>query len=178
MIEASSGRAVRLLAALDRVEKILVVVAFSLLVTIIFADVVSREFTGAGLHWATQSGVWANVLIVMAGFGLASSDGAHLRPRFADNWLPGAWSDWIETGQHAVMSAFCLGAAGLSAAVVFGSWQLGEVSLDLFVPIWPVQSLLPLALLSAGVRHGIYAGAPQTRPTETGALVLSGRSER
>jgi TRAP-type C4-dicarboxylate transport system permease small subunit len=167
----------RLLGWLDRVEKALCIIAFALLVVIIFADVVSREFSGSGLYWATQSGVWANVLIVMAGFGLASSDGAHLRPRFADNWLPASLAGLIDTAQHALMSLFCGAAAALSTAVVFGSWQLGEVSLDLFVPIWPVQALLPLALFAAAFRHGIYAVVARTRPTETGALVLTGRSD-
>ena len=160
----------RLLSGLRGMEKILCVTAFALLVIIIFADVVSRELTNAGLYWAAQSGVWANVVIVMAGFGLASADGAHLRPRFADNWLPERWHRLLETLQHGVMSLFCAAAAWLACTVVIESWQLGEVSLDLFVPIWPVQGLLPLALVAAAMRHAIYALYADLRPSESGAL--------
>ena len=92
----SASLAGRVLAAIRVVEKTLVVTAFSILVLVVFADVVSREITGAGLYWASQVGVWANVIVVMAGFGLASADGVHLRPRFADNWLPATWDGFQE----------------------------------------------------------------------------------
>jgi TRAP-type C4-dicarboxylate transport system permease small subunit len=173
MTEQHSGTARRILHAINLGEKWLSVVAFSALVLIIFGDVVSRELTGAGLYWATQSGVWANVLIVMAGFGLASADGAHLRPRFADTWLPLRWLPTLETAQHAVMSLFCAAACWLASGVVLGSWQLGEVSLDLFLPIWPVQIFLPLALSLAALRHGIFALVAELRPQETAALAIS-----
>ena len=76
------------LKRLVKAEKWISFVAFTLLITVIFADVVSRELTGSGMHWARQVGVYANIFIVMAGFGLASASGQHLRPRFADGWLP------------------------------------------------------------------------------------------
>ena len=93
----------RLLAVLAQVERVLCVSAFLLLVAVLFADVLSRELTAAGLYWAPQIGVWANVFVVMAGFGLASTAGAHLRPRFADDWLPQAWGRALEFLQHFVM---------------------------------------------------------------------------
>jgi TRAP-type C4-dicarboxylate transport system permease small subunit len=175
MTKPATRRAEKVLRVLHLSEQALCVTAFALLVVIIFADVLSRELTGAGLYWATQSGVWANVVVVMAGFGLASSNGAHLRPRFADRWLPESWSGLLATAQHAVMSLFCAAAAWLAAMVVAGSFRLGVVSLDLFVPIWPVQLMLPLALATAALRHAIYARVPATRPQESGAMVLSGK---
>ncbi|MEC9375763.1 MAG: TRAP transporter small permease [Pseudomonadota bacterium] len=131
---------------------------------IIFSDVLSRELTGAGLYWATQTGVWANVLIVMAGFGLASSDGAHLRPRFADSWLPDKWSSSLETLEHSFMSLFCAAAFWLAINVVLETRRLGEVSIDLFLPIWPIQLFLPIALAIAAFRHAIFAYIPSLRP--------------
>ncbi len=160
----------RFLRGLRTVENVLCVMAFALLVAIIFADVVSRELTNSGLYWAAQSGVWANVLVVLAGFGLASADGTHLRPRFADNWLPRSWHGILETLQHAVMSLFCAAASWLACMVVLESQQLGEVSLDLFLPIWPIQGLLPLALIAATARHAVYAMHRELRPGESGAL--------
>ena len=170
---ARSITARRFLAGLRLAERTLCVLAFAVLVTIVFADVVSRELTNAGLYWASQSGVWANVMIVAVGFGLASADGTHLRPRFADSWLPARWSGVVVTLQHSLMSAFCVAAALLAYRVVFESQQLGEVSLDLFVPIWPVQLLLPVALTAAAVRHGLYARFAALRPGESGALASS-----
>jgi TRAP-type C4-dicarboxylate transport system permease small subunit len=177
MPEQSSSRSsswqVAVLKGLQRLEKLLVVAAFLLLVVVIFADVVSRELTGAGLHWASQIGVWANVLVVMAGFGLASAEGAHLRPRFTDSWLPVSWEPALCRVQHLCMAVFCLAIGLLAARVVFVTWQLGEVSLELFMPVWPVQLFLPLAFAAATVRHLLYAFFPELRPDESNAMTMT-----
>jgi len=157
-----------LLAAIGWVERALCVVALMVVVLVLFADVISRELTSAGLYWAPRVGVWANVLVVMSGFGLASAGGAHLRPRFADGWLPARWEPALITLQHALTALFCGAAALLAGAVVAESRLLGEVSLDLFLPIWPIQLCLPLALLTASLRHTLYAVYPVLRPAEAG----------
>jgi len=176
----SAGFAAQSLSAIRAVEKFLCISAFGMLVTVIFADVLSRELTGAGLYWASQTGVWANVLVVMAGFGLASADGAHLRPRFTDSWLPLGWTGVLQFLQHLTMAVFCFAIGALSLGVVLGSWQLGEVDIDLFLPIWPVQAALPAAFFAGGLRYTIYALCPELRPQETSALALDnakGRAE-
>ena len=76
------------LRSLARLERLVASLAFLLLVTVVFVDVVNRELTGTGLHWALQIGVYANFFVVMLGIGVASAGGAHLRPQFADHWLP------------------------------------------------------------------------------------------
>jgi TRAP-type C4-dicarboxylate transport system permease small subunit len=177
MPERSSRWAVLLLNRLKRFEKLLAIIAFLVLVFVVFADVVSRELTGAGLYWASQVGVWANVLVVMAGFGLASADGAHLRPRFADNWLPQRWSPLLATLQHLCMALFCLGIGLLAARVVFDSWQLGEVSIDLYLPIWPVQMFLPAAFFAATLRNVLYAAFTDLRPGDSNALAMNTSEE-
>jgi TRAP-type C4-dicarboxylate transport system permease small subunit len=173
-VPESIGFAARLLHVIRTVEKLLCITAFAVLIAVIFADVLSRELTGAGLYWASQTGVWANVLVVMAGFGLASTDGAHLRPRFADGWLPECWVGTLQFLQQITMALFCLALAVLSLLVVLGSWQLGEVDIDLFLPIWPVQAALPAAFFAAALRYAIYGFCPALRPTETSALAITG----
>lgn len=174
----SEQLAARILAHLQRLEQWLVLLAFTVLVLVVFADVVSRELTGAGLYWASQAGVWANVIVVMAGFGLASAADGHLRPRFADQWLPERWHAAVATLQQLCMALFCLALGLLASRVVLGSWRLGELSIDLFLPIWPVQMFLPLAFLGAALRHGLYAAFPGLRPAagNTSAFVASSKS--
>jgi TRAP-type C4-dicarboxylate transport system permease small subunit len=168
--------AAKLLQRVRSAEQALALVAFLTLVVVVFADVVSRELTGAGLYWASQTGVWANVLVVMAGFGLASADGAHLRPRFTDGWLPESWAAVLQTLQHVVMALFCAAIGLLAARVTYGSWQLGEVSIELYLPVWPVQIFLPAAFFIAGLRHVLYALYPGLRPPDTSALAMISRA--
>ncbi len=169
----SERLAQRVLAVVSRVERWLCIAAFALLVAVLFADVLSRELTAAGLHWASQIGVWANVAVVMAGFGLASASGAHLRPRFLDELLPASWNDLLGVLQHLLMALFCVAIGWVSLTVVLDSYQLGAVELTLFWPVWPVQALLPLAFFAAALRHLIYAFFARLRPADSGAFDIN-----
>ena len=133
--DGSGVRAQRLLACVGAAEKGLSLAAFVVLITVVFADVLSRELTGTGLHWAMQIGVYANYVVVMLGFGLASASGSHLRPRFADRWLPRAWDPLLEHLQEACMSLACLAFAVLAAVVVGETRALGDRSPVLGNPV-------------------------------------------
>lgn len=152
------------LKRLFKAEKWISFVAFAFLITVIFADVVSRELTGSGMHWARQVGVYANIFIVMAGFGLASASGQHLRPRFADGWLPARWNAVLGGLQEAVMALFCLVFAVVAFQVVTDTYIMQERSVVLRVVVWPFQAVIPAAFALAAVRHSIYALHPKLRP--------------
>ena len=156
----------RFLHTLGRVERIITTVAFALLIAAIFLDVFSREITGVGLHWARQAGVYANIVVVMFGLGLASAGGNHLRPRFADNWLPARWNPVIVRLQDGLMSAFCLVAAGAGALLTWESVQLGERSTLLPVLVWPILLAIPTAFFLVALRHAIYACKPALAPPD------------
>ena len=156
----------RFLQVLGRTERVITTLAFTLLIATIFLDVFSREITGVGLHWARQAGVYANIIVVMFGLGLASAGGNHLRPRFADNWLPARWNPVIVRIQDGLMSAFCLFAGAAGAQLTWESIQLGERSTLLPVLIWPVMLVIPLAFFLVGIRHAIYACQPGLSPRD------------
>lgn len=154
----------KLLALLQRAEKIIVVVAFAGMVAVVFADVLAREVTGVGLPWARQVGVYFNIVVVLFGIGLASAAASHLRPRFADGWLPARWERQVSLLAEALFALFCLIFALVALGVVSESVALDERSEILRLPVWPVQSLIPLVFLLAALRHGIYALRPELRP--------------
>lgn len=156
----------RFLHTLGRVERVITTIAFALLIAAIFLDVFSREITGVGLHWARQAGVYANIIVVMFGLGLASAGGNHLRPRFADNWLPARWNPVINRLQDGLMSIFCLFAGVAGAHLTWEAMQLGERSALLPVLIWPILLVLPLAFILTGIRHAVYACHPALSPRD------------
>ena len=80
--------------------------------------------------------------------------------------------------QHVVMALFCIAIGVVALRVVTGSYQLGEVEITLFWPIWPVQALLPVALAGAAVRHALYARYADLRPAESGAIASALPGER
>jgi TRAP-type C4-dicarboxylate transport system permease small subunit len=173
--ESSAGLFLRRVGAL---EKAVTFGAFIILIAVVFADVLSRELTGSGLHWARQAGVYANIFVVMIGIGIASAEGAHLRPRFADGWLPQSWDPVLIRLQEGLMALFCMAFAWVAAGVVLDSYLLSERSAVLQVVIWPVQSIIPLVFLMATIRHGLYGIFPGLRPVEpaSGGLSETGQS--
>ena len=158
----------RLLVRIGLAERIITFAAFSLLIAVIFGDVLMREITGSGVHWARQAGVYANVFIVMFGFGVASAGGAHLRPRFADGWLPARFDPVMVRLQDGLMAGFCLCFALIAIVVVKDSYLLSERSVVLRILIWPFQAVIPIVFVIASLRHSLYAVFPGLRPAESG----------
>ena len=165
------------LRRIGRVERVVTFVAFLVLIGVIFADVLMRETTGSGLHWARQAGVYANVFVVMFGIGIASAAGAHLRPRFADSWLPVRLLPALMRLQDALMACFCLSFAIVAGLVVADSFLLAERSVVLRMLIWPFQAIVPIVFVIATVRHGLFAIFPAVRPTESAGAVPVAETE-
>jgi TRAP-type C4-dicarboxylate transport system permease small subunit len=164
------ARAERLLKLVARAERLVACLAFLVLIAVVFLDVVNRELSDTGLHWALQIGVYANFFVVMLGIGVASAGGAHLRPQFADRWLPRRFEPLVVRLQEVVTSLFFLGFALVGVAVVDETRVLGERAPVLGNLIWPLQGLIPVVFLLATIRHGLYAVWPGLRPRSAGAF--------
>lgn len=152
------------LKVLSRFERFITTLAFAVMILVIFGDVAIRELTGTGFHWTRQVGVYANVVLVMLGMGLASASGTHLRPRFADQWLPAHWDSFLERLGNALMSVFCVAACVVAGQVVGESIALDEKSMLLRWSIWPVQAFIPLAFALAAFRHALFGIYPSLAP--------------
>jgi TRAP-type C4-dicarboxylate transport system permease small subunit len=135
------------------------------LIIVLFADVVIREVTGTGFIWARQAGVYANLILTLVGMGIASAEGAHLRPRFADTWLPRAWEPALARLSQALMALFCLAFAAIGAEAVVETRLLDERTAMPPWPVWPFQLVIPLAFTVACLRHAAYAAFPRQAPT-------------
>lgn len=149
---------------LDRWERRVCLGAMLLLASIMFADVCMRELSGNGIAWAQQSAVYANLVVALFGLGLATSAGSHLRPRFADNWLPLRWHARMQRVADGVSALFLILFALLALQLTQETHQLGETATVLRVPIWPLQLLIPLSFSSAALRYICFALRPGLAP--------------
>ena len=159
---------VRLLAALRQAEVALTAGAFAVLVTVIFADVAWRRLSGSGLLWAREVGVFANIVLTILGIGIASADGAHLRPKFLDRLLPARWEPVLVRVQEGLTAVGFALLAWLALRVLGETIDLEERSIVLRWLLWPVQMVLPVAFLAGTLRHGLFAAWPTLRPVERG----------
>jgi len=149
---------------LDIFERNVTFLAFGVLVMVMFSDVAFREITGTGLHWSRQVGVYANLFVVMFGLGVASSEAAHLRPKFADNWLPEKLDPILNRIQEGLMFIFCLVFSVIAFQVVVETFRDDVQSMVLRVAVWPFQMIIPAAFFLTSVRHLIYTIEPSLRP--------------
>ncbi len=154
------------LQTLSHFERVATFAAFTFMVLAIFADVLWRETTGVGLHWARQAGVYANIVVVMLGLGLASSAGTHLRPRFADSWLPARWDRQIQRLAELLTAAFFAVFAFFGAKITYSALLLEERSVLIGVLVWPMMAVIPLAFFIAAIRHGAFAVNPDWCPAD------------
>ena len=154
----------RILSRLTLIEKWMIFTAFLILVVVMFADVAIRELSGTGLHWSRQIGVYANLFVVMFGLGVASSESAHLRPKFADNWLPESWNPILERFQEGLMCLFCLVFSIVATQVVIETFNDDVQSMVLRIAIWPFQAISPIAFYMTSIMHLIYTMYPNLIP--------------
>jgi TRAP-type C4-dicarboxylate transport system permease small subunit len=172
----SSGRGTpavaRLLDGMAAFEKAVTAAAFAVLVVVIFGDVVWRWTTGSGIFWAREVGVYANIVLTILGIGIASAQGAHLRPRFLDRVFPQDWDGALTRIQEALTAVAFAGLAWVAAQVVAETVRLDDRSVVLRWLVWPVQTVLPLAFGLGALRHALFAIWPEHRPGERGEVDL------
>lgn len=156
--------AAALLQALRRAEQALTAAAFLVIVSVLALDIIGRELGGGGRIWATPVAVYANVLLAFIGMGVASAQGAHLRPRFLDSAVPRRWDGLFNRLSDAGFALFCLGAAALCVAMVRETIALEETDPVMGWPVWPFQCLLVAGFAAGALRHAVYAARPGLRP--------------
>lgn len=154
----------KFLAIISKAERTITMVAFAVMTLVIIADVFSRKITGIGIAGAPRIGVFAMIATAFVSFGLASDTRRHLRPKFADTWLPAHWDAAITRAQELLTAAFCLAFAVVGVGVVMETYELGEATRMLRIPVWPMQALIPLVFFVATIRHGIFGLIPELRP--------------
>ena len=123
----------------------------------------------SGILQASQIGVFGMIVVAFMGIGLATADGAHLRPRFADHLIPKALEPAILRLADLITALFYWFVAGVGAYIVIEAYEYGDVFNTVRIVIWPFQMVIVLAYFLGGVRHIIFMLRPELRPPESGA---------
>lgn len=150
-------------------EQAVCFIAFFVMAVALFSDVFWREWTGSGILQASQVGVFGMIVVAFMGIGLATADGAHLRPRFADQLIPKRWEHAVVRLADFITAVFYWFVAGVGIYLVLEAFEFGDVFNTVRIVIWPFQMVIVLAYFLGGVRHLIYMTWPELRPPESGA---------
>jgi C4-dicarboxylate transporter DctQ subunit len=154
------------LAGLSRFEKIACALAFVVMAGALAADVLMREFTGAGVLGAPQVGVIGMIAVAMFGFGVAAQSGGQLRVRFLDGLAPPALVPALTRVADLVTALMLLVLAAFALQMTLESAAMADVTTVLRWPIWPMQSIIVAAFGLNAIRYGLFAAYPELRPDE------------
>lgn len=153
---------------ITKTEKVFAFVAFLLILGALAADVIGRELAGHGVFGAVKFAVYALIYCAMAGFGVATATGSHLRPKFLDRVVPYALTSVaLRLGQFASAAILLMLAWGGLTFVELGM-MLEERDVTLDVLIWPVQLAIPIGFALSALRHVIYGIWLDLLPDEMG----------
>ncbi|MGE0658231.1 MAG: TRAP transporter small permease [Reyranellaceae bacterium] len=150
------------------IEATVAVVAFLVVATALMADVLGREFFGDGIFGAQRVAVWATAIAGLGGFALVTAQGGHLRPQFADSWLPASWEPQLLRLADVISAAICLALAWYAWDFVMENRRLGERGMAIPILVWPIQLILPWMFASSALRYLAFAAFPPLRPAQKG----------
>lgn len=159
-----------------QIEKIVAVVAFSLIAILIFGDVLGRELIGplgqflnldvgtSGIYGAQKKALYLLVVGAFLGIGVSVATAGQIVPTVAFHWLPASWEPMVDR------LSYLLSAVILALIVYYGflfvslSKEVGTLVASLNWPAWQIQAVIPIGFASAGLRYLVFAIWPATAP--------------
>lgn len=160
----------KLLKWLKTLEATICVIAFSAAAIALIADVLAREFFGNGIFGAQRFAVWATAIAGLIGFALVTSEAGHLRPQFADKWIPASLNPLVDRFADVLSALIYIGLGVYAFDFLRSSYALGERGMAIPIKVWPIQIILPWMFFSSALRHIAFAIWPEVKPQPKGEM--------
>lgn len=155
-----------LLKTLFRIEAIVASVAYVVVVVAMLTDIIAREFFNASFIYTSKLALFAAIFAGMLGLGLATASGTHIRPRFADLWVPHSWQNQLQRLGDLLSASLFSFAGYISYELVHSSYEIGFLVPVVDWPLWWFQIIMPYAFISNALRHLAFAIHPALKPKE------------
>ena len=154
----------RFLAVLSRLEKLIILVSFTIMALILVIDVIGREIISTGIVGAGRMSVLPLAIMAFFAIGLSSENDSHLRARVFDKIVPARFDATMTVVKELITAAFCALVTYSALLLVLESIEYGEKTRLLGWDLWPFQLSFVLAFAIATLRHLCFALIPSTRP--------------
>jgi TRAP-type C4-dicarboxylate transport system permease small subunit len=156
----------RLLSGLTQLETIAALIGFCLMTGVLLADLIGREIWSAGVFGASRVAIYAMILSAMAGFGLATATGRHLRPKVLDGLIPKRLERPALALGQALSAMILLTLTWFTFEMMRETLQFQERDLLLRIAVWPAQAIMVAGFGMSALRHLIFAAVPALIPAE------------
>lgn len=134
--------------------------AYAATTVLLLGDVFAREFLSQSLWGAQQTAIICSILAGMIGLTLASGRQVHFRPEFADGLL--RWP-FIDRLGDLISTVLFAGFAFYAIEFVIESREFSDRVPVVNLLLWPVQIVVPYALLSSALKHLVFALNPAAK---------------
>jgi len=137
---------------LDNIESYICRTLLAVFVTILFAQIISRQLFGYSLSWSEELSVYMFVWFVFFGASYAAKLAAHNRVTFQYKLMPPKVATFLEFLSDVIWVAFNCYFVYLSYDFVFNKMNLFWKSQTLGIPMKYIYMVLPLAFSLMTIR--------------------------
>ena len=149
---------------LQRFESVIAAIAYAIVAGLLLGEIVAREFFASSIWGSQRMAVFAAIFAGFLGLTLTTGVNGHLRPQFADRWLPAAWDTAVARFGDFLSAIIFLSMAWFSSAYIGETFTNGDQAAVLYWPLWPLQLVLPYAFVSCALKHTIFGLKPALKP--------------
>ena len=135
-----------------RLEAAFLALALAAMVLVVFGDFALRETVNTGWTWAKEVAAYLMVWVGFLGASLATHRRRHLVMSLSEKLFPPGLRKWTSLLACLITAAASLFLAWLGLRYVLETRATGEASLTVGIPLWLVQSVIPLAFALVGLR--------------------------
>lgn len=134
------------------INKNVAVVGIILGVTLAFANVLLRYLFNASITWAGELTNYLFIWSALFGAAYGFKTGIHISVTILLHAFPKPMAKWILVFSHFISFCYLAFSAYLGYQLVLLMMELEEMSVDLNIPMWIPQLVLPLAFGGAAYR--------------------------
>lgn len=137
---------------LGSIERLMATIFMGAMTLLVIFDVFSREVMNQGIPWAQKSAVYLMIWGGFLGAVMIAEKAGHLRPEIADKlWGKKQWL--FIRFQNLITTIFCAVFVYASIGYVAESFEFGDKSVVLRVPLWTLQLIIPYTFSSIALRN-------------------------
>ncbi len=135
-----------------KIEKIFLVIGVSVMVLVVFFDILLRELFDGGFIWAKELAAFLMIWVGFVGASLAAKENKHIVVGIPEKLFPKKVLPYVSLFASVIIFTVTILIAYLGFNYVSETRELGETSLVLKIPLWIVQIIIPISLVIIAFR--------------------------
>ncbi len=135
-----------------RIEKIFLVIGVSVMILVVFFDIILRELFDGGFIWAKELAAFLMIWVGFVGASLAAKENKHIVVGIPEKLFPKKVLPYVSLFASVIIFTVTILIAYLGFNYVLETKEFGETSLVLNIPLWIVQIIIPASLVIIAFR--------------------------